>query len=490
MWSYDSTKNRELRVRSVVERSMREGLGAEEVVLRRDLLDYAVVVAPRDDFASILTSELDLKASPEDGTLTMAEALSSIGSDGRGREEALDRSLASGILSDGGGSEEMVADLPENSSAGSALIGAPVKMVADGEELQMSTEGSGMVLSDQSLSVSTPSSFRVAGLQGDVSEVRGRGAVVGQPTVVSALSDSDGGQATGRLGDVLADASSVDDMLPAGSVFPFADSGVDSVCPIDDIEGGPVPFLDVQACCAGVGGLVREEARAPPTAQEALRPQPADGLWQLPRPSEEPMPVSVVEAATGTKAKEDLVAATHAVEPFGLRVEVRMALVSRAGRQLQRYNPNGHHLVVGCIPYRYKGSCKNGTEVEVLVISSQKARGKGIMFPKGGWELDESVEEAAHRESLEEAGVLSSLEVQEDPAVACSSNKQVKMLLQFAMLTWRRPRLVSGLSLRIHQRHYLAMVALQLQGSSLYHSFPNSKMKFATLCFSVRVLSF
>ncbi|GAB2287968.1 hypothetical protein Dimus_022318 [Dionaea muscipula] len=57
---------------------------------------------------------------------------------------------------------------------------------------------------------------------------------------------------------------------------------------------------------------------------------------------------------SGTKAKEDLVAATHAVEPFGLRVEVRMALVSRAGRQLQRYNPNGHRLVVGCIPYRYK----------------------------------------------------------------------------------------------------------------------------------------
>ncbi|GAB2302631.1 Nudix hydrolase 21, chloroplastic, partial [Dionaea muscipula] len=80
---------------------------------------------------------------------------------------------------------------------------------------------------------------------------------------------------------------------------------------------------------------------------------------------------------SGTKAKEDLVAATHAVE---------------------------------CIPYRYKGSCKNGTEVEVLVISSQKVRGKGMMSPKGGWELDESVEEVAHRESLEEAGVLGSLE--------------------------------------------------------------------------------
>ncbi|KAL9252851.1 Nudix hydrolase 17, mitochondrial-like protein [Drosera capensis] len=68
-----------------------------------------------------------------------------------------------------------------------------------------------------------------------------------------------------------------------------------------------------------------------------------------------------------------------------------MALVSRTGRQLQRYNHSGRRLVVGCIPYRYKGSCDNG-EVE------------------GGWELDESLEEAAYRESLEEAGVLGSIE--------------------------------------------------------------------------------
>lgn len=81
-----------------------------------------------------------------------------------------------------------------------------------------------------------------------------------------------------------------------------------------------------------------------------------------------------------------------------------VCLVSRTGRHLQRYNM-GLRLVVGCIPYRYK----NGTgELEVLVISSQK--GQAMMFPKGGWELDESVEEAASRESLEEAGVLGIVE--------------------------------------------------------------------------------
>ncbi|XP_052205497.1 nudix hydrolase 17, mitochondrial [Diospyros lotus] len=84
--------------------------------------------------------------------------------------------------------------------------------------------------------------------------------------------------------------------------------------------------------------------------------------------------------------------------------------VSRSGRHLQRYN-KGCRLVVGCIPYRYK-TCPNkaaeNDEVEVLVISSQK--GRGMLFPKGGWELDESVEEAASRETLEEAGVVGNVE--------------------------------------------------------------------------------
>lgn len=34
-----------------------------------------------------------------------------------------------------------------------------------------------------------------------------------------------------------------------------------------------------------------------------------------------------------------------------------------------------------------------------------------IFYVQGGWELDESVEEAACRESLEEAGVLGIIEV-------------------------------------------------------------------------------
>ncbi|KAJ7964466.1 Nudix hydrolase-like protein [Quillaja saponaria] len=83
-----------------------------------------------------------------------------------------------------------------------------------------------------------------------------------------------------------------------------------------------------------------------------------------------------------------------------------VALVSRTGREFQRYK-KGRRQVVGCIPYRYKitepTSLEASEELEVLVISSQK--GKGMLFPKGGWETDETKKQAAIRETIEEAGV-------------------------------------------------------------------------------------
>ncbi|KAL8229339.1 hypothetical protein R6Q57_014239 [Mikania cordata] len=87
-----------------------------------------------------------------------------------------------------------------------------------------------------------------------------------------------------------------------------------------------------------------------------------------------------------------------------------VAMVARTGRKLQRYN-KGHRQVVGCIPYRIKGNKGKNLEdaLEVLVISAQR-EGKGMLFPKGGWETDESIKEAALRESLEEAGVFGNVE--------------------------------------------------------------------------------
>ncbi|CAA7395673.1 unnamed protein product [Spirodela intermedia] len=91
-----------------------------------------------------------------------------------------------------------------------------------------------------------------------------------------------------------------------------------------------------------------------------------------------------------------------------------VALVARRGRDLQRYNDQGHRLVVGCIPYRLKVDNPRRDEIgqalQVLIISSQK--GHDIMFPKGGWESDETIEGAASREAVEEAGVKGHIEGQ------------------------------------------------------------------------------
>ncbi|KAL1536804.1 Nudix hydrolase 21, chloroplastic [Salvia divinorum] len=84
-------------------------------------------------------------------------------------------------------------------------------------------------------------------------------------------------------------------------------------------------------------------------------------------------------------------------------------MLARTGRHLQRYNFLGHRQVVGCIPYRYRSPRGASTvveeDIEVLVITAQR-KGKGVLFPKGGWEIDESIEEAALRETVEEAGVV------------------------------------------------------------------------------------
>ncbi|KAL8172192.1 hypothetical protein V2J09_023996 [Rumex salicifolius] len=85
-------------------------------------------------------------------------------------------------------------------------------------------------------------------------------------------------------------------------------------------------------------------------------------------------------------------------------------LVARTGRLLQRYF-DGYRLIAGCIPFRYRSSLGDDASsdqiVEVLMISS--TGGPGLVFPKGGWENDETVEQAAVREALEEAGVRGDL---------------------------------------------------------------------------------
>uniref|UniRef100_A0A5B7A7L8 Nudix hydrolase domain-containing protein n=1 Tax=Davidia involucrata TaxID=16924 RepID=A0A5B7A7L8_DAVIN len=86
-------------------------------------------------------------------------------------------------------------------------------------------------------------------------------------------------------------------------------------------------------------------------------------------------------------------------------------LVARTGRHQQRYE-DGCRLVAGCIPFKYENSKDESGAlsekiVEVLMINSSS--GPGLVFPKGGWENDETVEEAAAREAFEEAGVKGDL---------------------------------------------------------------------------------
>eukprot|EP00252_Welwitschia_mirabilis_P010633 TRINITY_DN24020_c0_g2_i1.p1 TRINITY_DN24020_c0_g2~~TRINITY_DN24020_c0_g2_i1.p1 ORF type:complete len:227 (-),score=37.61 TRINITY_DN24020_c0_g2_i1:470-1150(-) len=86
------------------------------------------------------------------------------------------------------------------------------------------------------------------------------------------------------------------------------------------------------------------------------------------------------------------------------------ALVSRTGRHRQRYD-EGSRLVAGCIPYRFRQETRHGeTQMLMEVLMVTPNRGKGLLFPKGGWENDETREEAACREALEEAGVKGTIE--------------------------------------------------------------------------------
>lgn len=95
--------------------------------------------------------------------------------------------------------------------------------------------------------------------------------------------------------------------------------------------------------------------------------------------------------------------------PTSLVVGGPQPVEARQGRHKQRYGDNGERLVAGCIPIRFsKGDGSRSEDIEVLLISSRG--GKGYCFPKGGWEDDESVEYAAMRETVEEAGVRGTLE--------------------------------------------------------------------------------
>ncbi|QLI71282.1 Diphosphoinositol polyphosphate phosphohydrolase aps1 [Metarhizium brunneum] len=72
------------------------------------------------------------------------------------------------------------------------------------------------------------------------------------------------------------------------------------------------------------------------------------------------------------------------------------SMQSRTGRNKQRYNSKGERLVAGVVPLSPDLN---------FVLLIQSTRRKGWVLPKGGWETDESCQEAATREAWEEAGI-------------------------------------------------------------------------------------
>lgn len=71
-------------------------------------------------------------------------------------------------------------------------------------------------------------------------------------------------------------------------------------------------------------------------------------------------------------------------------------MVSRKGREHQKYTESGARIVCGCVVL-------SADQSEVLLISSESHPKKWIL-PKGGAETDETLEQSACRETWEESG--------------------------------------------------------------------------------------
>lgn len=76
-------------------------------------------------------------------------------------------------------------------------------------------------------------------------------------------------------------------------------------------------------------------------------------------------------------------------------------MVSREGREKQLYTADGARVVAGAVVL-------NAARDRVLLISSEAHPEKWVL-PKGGAELDETLEESAQRETWEEAGAVGEL---------------------------------------------------------------------------------
>ena len=114
-----------------------------------------------------------------------------------------------------------------------------------------------------------------------------------------------------------------------------------------------------------------------------------------------PVPVSSSSSISDYSDAEKHCERSSPLTADRINAVVSLRKTSRQGRATQRWitDPDSHEtirLTTGCVPILRGG--------KILFVSA--SRKPEWILPKGGWELDETMEESAVRECFEEAGVL------------------------------------------------------------------------------------
>lgn len=113
---------------------------------------------------------------------------------------------------------------------------------------------------------------------------------------------------------------------------------------------------------------------------------------------------------------------------------VQRSMISRTDRTKERYDETGARLVAGIVPLSSNKTHPGYPERKYILCISSTNNKQSWVLPKGGWEIDELIEEAALREAWEEAGIVgkitSSLGVVHDPRPPKTTQREVKYVMQ------------------------------------------------------------
>lgn len=81
---------------------------------------------------------------------------------------------------------------------------------------------------------------------------------------------------------------------------------------------------------------------------------------------------------------------------------VERSMISRTDRTKERYDETGARLVAGIVPLSSAKTHPGYPERKYILCISSTNNKQSWVLPKGGWEIDELIEEAALREAWEE----------------------------------------------------------------------------------------